>query len=83
MQTVGHVQSVPVVGAIHAVTREESEEIRRKFGDTPIYVLRQSYGAGFAPGTPADITLSDAMAWIDDSSIAFLVHRLNGHGSSM
>jgi hypothetical protein len=80
---VHHIPSVPVSGAIHAVTREESDEIRRKLGDMRIYVLRQSYGAGFAPAAPADLTVNEAMEWLDDSSMAFLVHRIHDGGAAM
>ena len=33
-------------------TRDENGEIRQKRGDTRVETLRQTYGAGFAPGAP-------------------------------
>src|ERR1700722_9185974 len=77
MQTVHHtIVGVSHLSAIHAVSHEESEEIRRTFGATPIYVLRQSYGAGFAPGTPGDVTLGQALDHIDSSSLSLLARHL-------
>jgi hypothetical protein len=77
MQTiVQNTQGIPIAG-VHAVALHDSDEIRRRLGTLPIYVLRQTYGAGFAPGTPGDVTLGDAMAWIDSSSIALLARQLH------
>jgi hypothetical protein len=73
--------SAPINSAIHAITSREDDEIRRKLGAMPIYVLRQTYGAGFAPGTPGDVTLGEAMAWIDGSSIALLARHLQSQGA--
>ena len=77
METVHHmVAGAPDLGAFHSVSHEESDEIRRTFGETPIYVLRQSYGAGFAPGTPGDVTLGQALDHIDSSSLSLLARHL-------
>jgi hypothetical protein len=82
MQTVAQrAGSAPISGAIHAITSREGDEIRRKLGALPIYVLRQTYGAGFAPGTPGDVTLGEAMAWIDGSSISLLARHLQSQGT--
>jgi hypothetical protein len=77
---VHHIASAPHLGSLHAVTLEESNEIRRTYGSTPIYILRQSYGAGFAPGTPGDVTLGQALDHLDAPSRALLVRRLADHG---
>jgi hypothetical protein len=62
--------------SVPAISLEESDKIRRTLGSTPIYILRQSYGAGFAPGTPGDVTLGEAMDHIDNSSLTLLARRL-------
>jgi hypothetical protein len=81
MQTIHHhVAAAPHPGSIHAVSLEESNEIRRTFGSTPIYILRQSYGAGFAPGTPGDLTLGQALDHLDTPSCVLLARRLANHG---
>jgi hypothetical protein len=71
-----HVASAAGLGSVPALSHEESVEIRRTLGATPIYILRQSYGAGFAPGTPGDVTLGQAMDHIDNSSMSLLARRL-------
>jgi hypothetical protein len=76
MQTLHHIDGAPSFSAIHAVSVEESDEIRRTFGATPVYVLRQSYGAGFAPGTPGDVTLAQALDHLDGSSLNLLARQL-------
>jgi hypothetical protein len=76
MQTHHHVAGAPSFSAVHAITVEESDEIRRTFGATPVYILRQSYGAGFAPGTPGDVTLGQALDHIDISSLNLLARHL-------
>jgi hypothetical protein len=77
MQTVQHHSAGATdLNAIHAISDEESDEIRRTFGRTPVYILRQSYGAGFAPGTPGDITLAEALDHMDSSSLNLLARRL-------
>ena len=64
------------VKALHAAGLDGNEEIRRTFGATPIYVLRQSYGQGFAPGMPGDITLEQALEHMDSASVNLLARRL-------
>jgi hypothetical protein len=76
MQTHHHVIGAPSFSAIHAITVEESDEIRKTFGATPVYILRQSYGAGFAPGTPGDITLAQALDHMDGPSLNLLARQL-------
>jgi hypothetical protein len=83
MQTTYHHIPTPRPRPIAALSDEESSEIRRTLGATPIYVLRQSYGAGFAPGTPGDITLGQAMDRIDNSSMTLLVRRLHRGGDDL
>jgi hypothetical protein len=61
-----------------APSSQENEEIRRELGATPIYVLRQSFGAGFAYGMPGDVTVSEALAKMDLSSKAMLARKLHG-----
>ena len=81
MQTHAHIPSAPIHGAVHAINGGQNEEILRKLGAMPIYVLRQTYGAGFAPGTPGDVTLAEAMTWIDRSSIALLARLVQSQGA--
>ena len=69
------------VNALHATGLEDNEEIRKTFGATPIYVLRQSYGYGFAPGMPGDLTLDEAFDHIDSASLSFLARRLAHHSA--
>jgi hypothetical protein len=77
MQTVHQtIAGAANLSAIHAISVEESDEIRKTFGRTPVYILRQSYGAGFAPGTPGDVTLGEALDHIDSSSLNLLARRL-------
>jgi hypothetical protein len=54
----------------------DQDDIRRTFGATPIYVLRQSYGQGFAPGMPGDLTLEQALDHMDTASVNLLARRL-------
>ncbi len=76
MHTHHHSANPPDVSALHAADLHDSAEIRRVFGATPIYVLRQSYGHGFAPGLPGDVTLAQAMDQIDSASLTLLARRL-------
>jgi len=69
------------VGVLHAAGLEDNEQIRRTFGATPIYILRQSYGYGFAPGMPGDLTLEEAFDHIDSASLNFLARRLAHHSA--
>ncbi|HLW92634.1 MAG TPA: hypothetical protein VKS78_15225 [Roseiarcus sp.] len=77
MQT-HHVANPHRGGHPFPLSKEESEEIHRTLGATPIYVLRQSFGAGFAYGTPGDITVDQALPHMDPSSQAMLVRKLHG-----
>jgi hypothetical protein len=76
MHTHHPVAGAPTFVAIHAISIEESDEIRKTFGATPVYVLRQSFGAGFAPGTPGDVTLAQVLDHIDVSSLNLLARQL-------
>jgi hypothetical protein len=77
MQSVHHhIASTANLRAIHSISVEETDEILKTFGKTPVYILRQSYGAGFAPGTPGDVTLAEAFDYIDSSSLNLLARRL-------
>jgi hypothetical protein len=73
-----HQQSVNAssVSALHAAGLDENDEILRAFGATPIYVLRQTYGYGFAPTLPGDLTLAQALDHIDGASLTLLARRL-------
>ena len=64
------------VKALHAADVDGNEEIRRTFGATPLYVLRQTYGQGFAPGVPGDLTLEQALDHMDAASVNLLARRL-------
>ncbi len=76
MHTHHHSGNSPNVHALHAADLHDNDEIRRVFGATPIYILRQSYGHGFAPGMPGDVTLAQAMDHIDNASLNLLARRL-------
>lgn len=65
------------VKALHPAEMADNDDIRRTFGATPIYVLRQSYGHGFAPGMPGDLTLEQALDHIDSASLNLLARRLS------
>ncbi len=54
-------------------TRDKSDEISRKHGDTLVGRLRISYGSGFAPGCADDDKLSDVLANLDKRSLSKLV----------
>lgn len=64
------------VKPLHAAEMADQDDIRRTFGATPIYVLRQSYGQGFAPGMPGDLTLEQALDHMDTASVNLLARRL-------
>ncbi len=51
-------------------------EILAKFGAIYVYQLRQIYGAGFAPGIPSDLTISQVLGDLDESSAALLARGL-------
>ena len=73
-----HAANAQKGGRPFPLSREESDEIHRTLGATPIYVLRQSFGAGFAYGTPGDMTVDEALPRMDPSSQAMLVRKLHG-----
>ena len=75
MHTHHHGPNAPNVDALHAASLQDNE-IRRMFGSTPIYVLRQSYGHGFAPDVPGDVTLGQAIDHIDRASLNLLARQL-------
>jgi hypothetical protein len=56
--------------------RDKDGEISRKHGNTLISTLRQTYGAGFAPGIPGHLKLSDFLHRLDEPSLAQLVRDL-------
>jgi hypothetical protein len=80
MHTHHHRANAPNMSALHAADLED-DEIRKAFGSTPIYILRQSYGQGFAPGMPGDLTLGQAMAHMDSASLNLLARRLAHRGA--
>ena len=56
--------------------RDKNGEISRKHGNTLISTLRQTYGAGFAPGRSGDEKLRDVLHDLDEPSLGHLVHDL-------
>ncbi len=56
--------------------RDKNGEIDRKHGNTLVSTLRQTYGAGFAPGIPGNAKLSDVLQQLDEPSLSQLVHDL-------
>jgi hypothetical protein len=53
--------------------REESGDLSRKYGNTLIGTLRETYGLGFAPGFVDHAKLSDVLAKLDESSLTQLI----------
>jgi len=53
--------------------RDQDGTIARKHGNTLIKTLRQTYGAGFAPGSNPDAKLSDCLENMDGHSLSQLV----------
>ena len=53
---------------------EENGEIARKHGDMLASALRQTYGAGFAPGRSGDEKLKDLLYELDETSLTHLIH---------
>jgi hypothetical protein len=53
--------------------RDTNGEIGRRHGDIPVKALRQIYGTAFALGFTPNAKLSDALAMLDDRSLAKLV----------
>jgi len=56
--------------------RDKDGEISRKHGNTLISTLRQTYGAGFAPGRSGDEKLKDVLHDLDEPSLTHLIHDL-------
>ena len=56
--------------------RDRNGEIDRKHGNTLISTLRLTYGAGFAPGFPGHMKLSDVLRTLDEPSLSRLVRDL-------
>lgn len=54
--------------------RDRSGDIGRRHGNTQVRALRQIYGTTFALGFTPNAKLSDALAMLDDRSLAKLVH---------
>lgn len=73
-----HLQNPSTANPLLSPSSDEHDEIRRTLGATQIYLLRQTYGAGFAPGEPGDLTLGEVLEWLDKPSIALLARRLHG-----
>jgi hypothetical protein len=66
----------------------DRSEISRKHGDTLVRILREVYGAWFAPGCADDDKLSDVLHKLDEPSLSQLLHdnhtghlegRIRGH----
>jgi hypothetical protein len=58
--------------------RDANGEINRRHGDTQIKTLRRIYGVAFAPGFTPNAKLSDALAMLDDRSLAKLIQDHEG-----
>jgi hypothetical protein len=56
--------------------RDKNGEISKKHGNTLISTLRQTYGAGFAPGRSGDEKLRDVLHDLDERSLTHLIHDL-------
>jgi hypothetical protein len=59
--------------------RDKNGEISRKHGNTLISTLRQTYGAGFAPGFDGRLKLSDVLHVLDEPSLSQLIRDLPPH----
>jgi hypothetical protein len=53
--------------------REKNGDISRKHGNTLILTLRETYGAGFAPGSADHAKLSDVLTKLDEVSLSQLI----------
>lgn len=51
--------------------REKNGDFSRKHGNALICTLRQTYGAGFAPGRSGDQKLSDVLHDLDEPSLTY------------
>ncbi|WP_195838279.1 hypothetical protein [Methylocystis rosea] len=54
--------------------RDKNGRISKKHGNTLIFTLRQTYGAGFAPGRSDDERLADVLHDLDEPSLSHLIH---------
>jgi hypothetical protein len=54
--------------------RDKNGQIARKHGNTLVSTLRQTYGAGFAPGIEGNVKLSDVLHKLDEPSLSRLIH---------
>ena len=54
--------------------RDKNGRISKKHGNTLISTLRQTYGAGFAPGRSDDERLADVLHDLDEPSLSHLIH---------
>jgi hypothetical protein len=62
--------------SLDARHRDKNGEISKKHGNTLISTLRQTYGAGFAPGRSGDEKLGDVLHDLDEPSLTHLIHDL-------
>jgi hypothetical protein len=53
--------------------RDKNGQIARKHGNTLVSTLRQTYGAGFAPGIEGNVKLSDVLHKLDETSLSQLI----------
>jgi hypothetical protein len=72
----GGFDSAPPMGDAQQ-SQSEASEIRRRLGTTLVFNLRQAYGAGFAPGIPADVRVGDVLARLDKPSFSQVLRYLN------
>lgn len=59
--------------------RDKNGRISKKHGNTLISTLRQTYGAGFAPGRSGDERLADVLHDLDEPSLSHLIHDLQNN----
>ena len=59
--------------------RDQNGRISKKHGNTLISTLRQTYGAGFAPGRSGDERLADVLHDLDEPSLSHLIHDLQSN----
>lgn len=53
--------------------REENGCLSRRYGNTPIWTLRKSYGVSFAPGCADNAKLRDILDKLDQTSLSHLI----------
>jgi hypothetical protein len=63
--------------AIDGRHRDKDGQISKKHGNTLISTLRQTYGAGFAPGRSGEEKLKDVLHDLDEPSLTHLVHDMH------